>query len=159
VLCVTPKPQEVIVRLRELRVSYVTRSEPSAPTTPTVVVKPSDAAALFAPLLESQAVEVFGLLCLTTKHRLLCYHDLARGTLDTATVQPRELFTVALLAHAACVVVGHNHPSGDPTPSEHDGELTGRLTAAGRLIGIDVLDHIIVGDEGQYYSFKEAGRL
>ena len=147
------------MRIRELRVLYVYRSDPNAPVPPSVVASPREAAALFQSLLGSETVEVFGLLCLTTKHRILCYHELARGTLDTVAVEPRDIFKVALLSNAACVAVGHNHPSGDPTPSSNDCALTARLTAAGTLMGIDVVDHIIVGDEGRYYSFKEMGRL
>ena len=147
------------MRIRELRVVYVCRSDPTAQVLPMQLAAPREAAAVFLSLLGSEAVEVLGMLCLTTKHRVLCYHELGRGTLDAVAVHPREVFTVALLAHAACVVVGHNHPSGDPTPSPDDAALTGRLTTAGTLIGIDMVDHVIVGDEGRYYSFKEMGRL
>ena len=147
------------MRIRELRVVYVCRSDPHTPDPPTIVASPREAAALFQSLLGSETVEVFGLLCLTTKHRILCYHELARGTLDTVAVEPRDIFKVALLSNAACVAVGHNHPSGEPTPSANDYALTARLTAAGILIGIDIVDHIIVGDESRYYSFKEMGRL
>lgn len=76
-----------------------------------------------------------------------------RGTLDSALVHPREVFEAALLANAAAIVAGHNHPSGDPTPSPDDVEITRRLAATGEVLGIPVLDHIIVGD-GRYYSFK-----
>ena len=147
------------MRIRELRVVYVCRSDPSALVPPTLLTTPRESAALFLSLLGSEAVEVFGMLCLTTKHRVVCYHELGRGTLDTLAVLPREVFKAALLSNAACVVVGHNHPSGDPTPSPNDCALTGRLTAAGALMGIDVVDHIIVGDEDRYCSFKEMGRL
>ena len=147
------------MRIRELRVVYVCRSDPDAPLRPSVVGSPREAAALFQSLLGSETVEVFGLLCLTTKHSILCYHELARGTLDAVSVAPRDIFKIALLSNAASVAVGHNHPSGDPTPSANDHALTARLTAAGILIGIDVVDHVIVGDEGRYYSFKEMGRL
>ena len=144
--------------VRELHIEY--RPRPDLPPSDSrVLTHPRDTAAFVRPLLEHQAVEVFLVLCLTTKHRLLCYHELARGTLDTVAVEPRDIFKVALLSNAACVVVGHNHPSGDPTPSPNDCALTGRLTAAGALMGIDVVDHIIVGDEGRYCSFKEMGRL
>jgi DNA repair protein RadC len=146
------------VGLRELRVSYVVRADPTDSAESTVLTTPREAAALYTTLLGSEAVEVFGLVCLTIKHRVLCYHELARGTLDTVAVHPRDVFRVALLAHAACVAVGHNHPSGDPAPSPNDVDLTGRLVAAGSLIGVEVLDHIIIGDE-RYYSFKESGRL
>jgi DNA repair protein RadC len=147
------------VRIRELKVQYVCRSDPSSPVPPTTLTAPRDAATLFLSLLGSEAVEVFGVLCLTTKHRVLCYHELARGTLDTLAVHPREVFRIALLSNAACVLVGHVHPSGDPTPSPNDIELTRRLVAAGTVMGIEVLDHIVIGEEGRYWSFKETGQL
>ena len=147
------------MRIRELKVQYVCRSDPSSPVPPTLLGTPRDAAGVFASLLGSEAVEVFGVLCLTTKHRLLCYHELGRGTLDTLAVHPREVFKVALLSNAASVVVGHVHPSGDPTPSPNDIELTRRLVAAGTVMGIEVLDHVVIGDAGRYWSFKENGQL
>jgi DNA repair protein RadC len=73
-------------------------------------------------------------------------------------VHPREVFKVAMLANAACVVLAHNHPSGDPTPSPDDVALTDRLVRAGELLGVKVLDHLILGDEA-YYSFKEKGMV
>ena len=109
-------------------------------------------------LLQDEPAEVFAILCLTTKHRVIAYHEVSRGTLDSTLVHPREVFTAALLAHAAAIVASHNHPSGDPTPSPDDVALTRRLVEVGDVIGIPVLDHIIIGD-GRYYSFKEAGRL
>lgn len=78
------------------------------------------------------------------------------GPLDTLLVHPREVFKAALLANAAAIVVAHNHPSGDPTPSPDDMEMTRRLVAAGGVLGMSVLDHIIVG-HGGYYSFHEGG--
>lgn len=147
------------MRIRELKVQYVCRSDASAAVPPTLLLTPRESAGVFASLLGCEAVEVFGLLCLTTKHRVLCYHELARGTLDTLAVQPREVFKIALLSNAACVMVGHVHPSGDPTPSPNDIELTRRLVAAGTVMGIEVLDHIVIGDEGRYCSFKELGQV
>ena len=75
---------------------------------------------------------------------------------DTLVVEPREVFREATRGGAAAIVVFHNHPSGDPTPSPDDVNLTRRLAAAGALLGIDVVDHVILG-ETRYYSFKEAG--
>ena len=98
------------------------------------------------------------MLCLSTKHRVIAYHEVSRGTLDSTLVHPREVFKAALLANAAAIVVSHNHPSGDPSPTMDDLEVTTRLVAAGEILGIVVLDHIVVGD-GRYFSFKEAGRL
>ena len=90
---------------------------------------------------------------------MLCYHELGRGTLDSVTIHPRDVFKIALLSNAASVAIGHNHPSGEPTPSPHDCDVTSRLIAAAAVMAIPVVDHIIVGDDGQYYSFKEMGRL
>jgi DNA repair protein RadC len=98
------------------------------------------------------------ILCLTTKHRVIAYHEVSRGTLDATLVHPREVFKVALLANAAAIILTHNHPSGDPSPSPDDVQLTRRLVEAGVLLGVEVLDHIIVGD-GRYYSFQEVGGL
>ena len=109
-------------------------------------------------LLQDEPAEVFAILCLTTKYRVIAYHEVGRGTLDSVLVNPREVFKGALLANAAAIVATHNHPSGDPTPSLDDLDITRRLVAAGDVLGIPVLDHIVVGD-GRYYSFKEAGRL
>ena len=97
------------------------------------------------PLLQHEPSEVFAVLFLSTRHHVLAYHEVGRGTLDTVLVTPREVFKAAILANAAAVILCHSHPSGDPTPSPDDVALTGRLAAAGTLLGIEVLDHIIVG--------------
>jgi DNA repair protein RadC len=77
---------------------------------------------------------------------------------SSALVHPREVFETPILANAAAVILTHNHPSGDPTPSTDDCHLTRRLADAGEILGVQVLDHIVVGD-GQYVSFRETGRL
>ncbi len=146
------------MRVRELVVSYRVRSD-LEPVDCTLLDTPQRAAPTFARILGHEAVEVFGVLCLTTKHRLIAHREIGRGGLATVTVSPREVFQAALLTNAAAVIVGHNHPSGDPSPSPDDRELTRRLTSAGTLLGVDVLDHIIVGHDGRYFSFKETGGL
>ncbi len=85
-------------------------------------------------------------------------HDVARGNLHQVEVDPAQVFRAALLANAHQIIVAHNHPSGDPTPTIEDIELTRRLTQAGEILGIKVLDHIVIG-LGCYCSFKETGRL
>jgi DNA repair protein RadC len=119
---------------------------------------PRDAAAFLLPSFGSRPVEQFGLVLLDTKHRVLRTTVLTVGNLNTTVVQPREVFREATLGGAAAVVAFHNHPSGDPSPSPEDVELTRRLTAAGVVMGIDVVDHIILGDV-RYWSFKEMGQL
>ena len=147
-----------LAKARELRISYLPRTDITWDDRKSLAA-PRDAAEILLPILKNEAVEVFGVLCLTTKHRPVCYHELARGTLDASIIHPRELFKAAILANAAAVVIAHNHPSGDPEPSIDDRRLTERLVAAGVLLGIDVLDHIIVGGCDHYYSFKEKGQL
>ncbi|HEY7441134.1 MAG TPA: DNA repair protein RadC [Vicinamibacterales bacterium] len=119
---------------------------------------PRDLATYLLPQFGARSVEQFGVVLLDTKHRLLRTTLVSVGTLDSSPAHPREVFREATTACAAAVVLFHNHPSGDPTPSEDDCELTGRLAEAGRIIGIRVLDHIILA-ETKYYSFKEGGRL
>ena len=145
--------------MRELRIVYVCRSDHQQSGGHIRVFTPREAFEAFAALLEAEPVEVVGLLCLATNHHLLCYHEVSRGVLDASLVHPREIFKPALLSNAAAVVIGHNHPSGDPTPSPNDVALTRRVVQAGQLLGIDVLDHIIVGHDRRYCSLRELGKL
>jgi DNA repair protein RadC len=119
---------------------------------------PHEAAAYLMPAFGSRPVEQFGVVLLDTKHRVLRTSVLAIGTLNSTVVQPRDVFREAALGGAAAIVVFHNHPSGDPSPSPDDVELTRRLAAAGTLMGVDIVDHIILGDV-RYCSFKEMGKL
>lgn len=120
---------------------------------------PSEAAGELRLRLQDEAVEVFAVLCLTVKNDLAGYHEVSRGSLTASIVHPREVFKAAILLNAATVIVAHNHPSGDPAPSPEDLALTRRLHDAGQLLGVDLLDHIVIGAHGQYFSFREAGRL
>ena len=95
---------------------------------------------------------------LDTKHRVLRATVLSVGTLDASLVHPREVFRAAAAGAAAALVLFHNHPSGDPTPSADNVALTARLVDAGALMGIEVVDHLVLGDAA-YYSFKEQGRI
>jgi DNA repair protein RadC len=119
---------------------------------------PREVAAYLLPLFGSYPVERFGILLLDTRHRLLRTRILSIGSLDASVVHPREVFREAILAGAAALVLFHNHPSGDPSPSRDDLSLTRRMMAAGDLVGIDVLDHVVLADS-RYASLKELGRL
>jgi len=145
--------------VREMVLTYRARASPVGIDGRRPLGKPSDAALVLNALLSDQVVEVFGILCLTTKHRFQGYYEVSRGSLDATPVHPRDVFKAAIIANAAAVILAHNHPSGDPLPSSDDRDLTRRLVEVGNLIGVDVLDHIIVGHDGRYYSFKEAGGL
>lgn len=102
--------------------------------------------------------EVFKALLLDSKHRLIRKVTICKGGLNAAVVHPRELFAPAITARAAGLVLVHNHPSGDPEPSEEDLRLTRRMAEAGRLLGIEVLDHIVVA-KGGYVSLREHGQM
>lgn len=117
-----------------------------------------DAAQLLVPQFGAQPVEQFGVLLLDTKHRVLRITRLSVGTLDASIVHPREVFRAAAAGGAAAIVLFHNHPSGDPTPSDDDVALTKRMMRAGELMGITVLDHIIV-TENRFASLRERGSL
>jgi DNA repair protein RadC len=119
---------------------------------------PQQAAAFLMPAYGGRAVEQLGVVLLDTKHRVLRTAVLTVGTLNSTSIEPRDIFREAALGGAAALVVFHNHPSGDPTPSPDDVEMTRRLVAAGVLMGIDVVDHIILGDV-RYCSFKEMGQI
>ena len=100
--------------------------------------------------------EILKLLLLNTRTRLIGEINVSTGTVDTALVSPRELFMEALQRNAVCIILLHNHPSGDPTPSLADVQITRRIYEAGALIGIELLDHIIIGDNC-FVSMKEKG--
>ncbi|WP_339943602.1 JAB domain-containing protein [Novipirellula rosea] len=100
--------------------------------------------------------EKFVVACLDTKHRVQCVVIVTVGTLDASLVHPREVFKPAFIEGSSAVVLSHNHPSGNTTPSREDHEVTNRLTEAGKLLGITVLDHIIHGDgTGDVLSIRE----
>ena len=127
------------------------------------ISSPDRAAALLRERARTLRTETFWALMLDVKNRLLGEpRDLSRGTLDRSLVHPRELFAEALRLSAASVLLVHNHPSGDPTPSREDVEITRRLVEAGKLMGIRVLDHVVlgrrrVGAESDFVSLRESG--
>lgn len=101
-------------------------------------------------------VEVMRLICLDTKHKVIVNKDIFKGTLDSAIINPREIFKEALKCSASKILVVHNHPSGDPTPSKEDINVTLRLKECGSIMGIEFIDHLIVGQD-KYISLKEKG--
>jgi DNA repair protein RadC len=122
------------------------------------VASPRQLAGLLLPQFGSGAVERFGVVLLDTKHRVIRATVLSVGSLDATVVHPREVFREAASASAAAIVLFHNHPSGDPTPSPDDLALTSRLIQAGDIMGIAVVDHLILADD-RYISLLEAGRF
>ena len=119
---------------------------------------PRDVYAAYGPRLEDVPVEEFHVAILDAQHRLDRDVLITRGILNSSLVHPREVFREAIAERASAVILVHNHPSGDPTPSPDDRVVTAQLVAAGKLLDIPVHDHVIVG-RGRYVSFAEAGLL
>jgi len=119
-----------------------------------VLRAPADVHALLAGETLGRAVETFHVLMLDGKHRLLRWQRVSEGTLTTSLVHPREVFGPALRESAAAILVAHNHPSGDPEPSAEDLTVTRRLVESGRLLGVPLLDHVVIGG-GRYVSLRE----
>ena len=110
------------------------------------------------PFLAHQYQELFIAVFLSAKHQILDIVEISRGTLTSSLVHPREVFRPAIKNAAASIIVAHNHPSGDPTPSKEDRALTTRLCRCGHELGIQLLDHLIIGDH-RYISFADEGWL
>lgn len=144
-------------RVRELTIQYRPHAS-GARIDGRKMTSPGAAAAVLTPILETRPDEVFVLLLLDTKRRLIAVHEISKGALDQTLVDPRVVFRACLLANAAAVILAHNHPSGDPTPSLDDLNLTARIAQAGELMAIEVHDHIIIGDE-RYHSMHEHGQI
>lgn len=122
------------------------------------LASPEAAARHLLPRYAARPVETFGLLALDVRHRLRREAVVSVGCLTASLVHPREVFQEAVVSRAASLVLFHNHPSGDPEPSSEDLALTRRLAAAGTLMGIEVLDHLVLG-AGRFVSLKERGVL
>lgn len=119
-----------------------------------------DVARLFRQYLEGADREHFVVLLVDRKNKMIGLNTVSIGSLTASVVHPREVFKAAIMGNAAAIICGHNHPSGDPAPSHEDAALTTRLVAGGKLLGIDVLDHVIIGDgTEQYFSFADTGTL
>ena len=100
--------------------------------------------------LKDQAEEVLVLLCLNTKNKVIGNFEVSRGSIDRAIVHPREIFKRALSVNATSIIIAHNHPSGNVTPSRADIDLTKRIEECGDLLGVKLLDHVIVGERDDY---------
>jgi len=119
-----------------------------------VVRQPTDVFEYFSTQMSLLTREEFLVVVLDTKNRLVKYEFVSKGTLNASIVHPRDVFRVAIIHSAAAIILLHNHPSGDPSPSQEDLEITKRLVKAGELMGINVLDHIIIGG-AKFMSMKE----
>jgi DNA repair protein RadC len=115
---------------------------------------PQDVADFLMPRLRYAAKEQFVVILLNNKNKVIGTEVVSEGSLSSSIVHPREVYAPAILHHAAAIMVAHNHPSGDPKPSIEDEEVTRLLLRSGKVLGIPMIDHVIIGD-GNYYSFLE----
>ena len=141
------------IKVVELKVRQVWNEVASEP-----VEKPGDVTAYLDSLdIRLADREIFVVLHLDVRNRIVAHEITSIGSQTASLVHPREVFKSAILKGACSIILAHNHPSGDPSPSKDDVDLTHRLVEAGRLIGIDVLDHIIIAPPCRYLSMKESG--
>lgn len=137
--------------IKENSVNYATNSK---------IGTPKDAADIFidAIKLDTKTEEYLYMIALGTKNNVLGCMEISHGSINSSIVHPREIFKRALLLNAVHIIIAHNHPSGDTAPSKEDINITARLKECGQIMGIELLDHIIVGDNN-YLSLKERGLL
>jgi DNA repair protein RadC len=129
----------------------------TAPVKEYQITKPYDVYVLVKEELETLDREVFLVITLNTKNKVLGLNVVSMGSINASYVHPREVFKSAILMNASCVILAHNHPSGDTTPSKDDRAITEKLFDAGKVLGIEIVDHIIVGNN--FFSFMENGLL
>jgi DNA repair protein RadC len=141
--------------MRRYRLELVLESGADEPEE-TILRTSTDAARLLAPFFAGADREEFVVVLLDAKHRPIGINTVSIGSLTASIVHPREVFKPAIAGNSAALLLAHNHPSGDPTPSTEDIELSKRLREAGELVGIRLLDHVILGD-GRHHSFVDAG--
>ncbi|MFW6006432.1 MAG: RadC family protein [Bacillota bacterium] len=119
-----------------------------------VIKEPQDVSNVMMPKLRYHKQEIFSLLLLDVKNQVISISEITKGGLTSSIVHPREVFKEAIRRSSAAIILVHNHPSGIPDPSEEDIKITKKLIKSGKIIGIEILDHIIIGD-GKYVSMKE----
>ena len=151
--------EEKIVSKRVDLVSVKLIKESSILYEPRRISSPKDAFELGKKFLVDSDREKLVLICLDNKNQPTSINTVSIGSLNSSIVHPREVFKVAILSNSATIIIYHNHPSGDITPSKEDINITKRLKEAGKILGIELIDHIIVGSSNDYYSFKEKGEI
>jgi DNA repair protein RadC len=120
---------------------------------------PQDLAELGHKFIKNADREIFLLVSLNSRNHINCIHVVSIGTINTALVAPREVMKIAILSSAAGIACIHNHPSGDPDPSNDDIQITNRIAECAKLFGIGLIDHVIISDDGKYESFMEKGLI
>jgi DNA repair protein RadC len=151
----TTKPKQA--RIPVYRVTLV--REGKMPTYESRIRSSATAHTVLQEYLDGVDREHFVVMLLDQKNQAIGLHTVSIGSLTASIVAPREVFKVAILANCANILLAHNHPSGDPQPSKEDRAITQRLKEAGALLGINVLDHLVIGAEGRYFSFADENLL
>ncbi len=157
-LCAVPGVGEAKAAQLKAALELGKRALASPLTKGTKITSSRDLFSHYHPTLRDLRHELFKVVLLDAKHAILRDATVSEGSLTLSIVHPREVFTLAVRESAAAVIFLHNHPSGDPTPSQEDRVLTARLVSAGEVLGIRVLDHLVIGD-GRYISFADQGWL
>ncbi len=147
--------------VRELVCSYRPKLDPSGQRIPSPrrLHQPDDTAAFLRTLLEHEPVEVVVVVFLSGRYDVLCVHEVSRGGISFTCLDRRDIVKAGLLVNCSALIVAHSHPSGDPTPSPEDRDLTSWIYGACRFVNISLLDHVIIGADGAYCSFKQSGLL
>jgi DNA repair protein RadC len=151
----TPTTTEPLARLATVAAELLTIDHP----TQEQVSDPDTAGALFGRVIGDADREYALALHLDTKHRPLALRLISVGSLDHTFLAPREIYRSALLDNAAAVIIAHNHPSGDPEPSRDDERVTRRIAEAGRTVGVELLDALVIGADGRWVSMARRGLL
>jgi DNA repair protein RadC len=154
---VEEKVQQKMKRIKVVSLQMI--KEKTFPYATNKITDPMSAVNLLREFIQKQDREVFVLICLDSKNKVNAINVVSIGNLNSAIIHPREIFKTAILANSASIIVGHNHPSGCPIASKEDISVTERIKKASEILGIQLLDHVIIGDEGKYYSFKEKGHI
>ena len=151
----TAKPKQTSIPI--YRVTLV--REGKMPTYESRIRSSASAYTVLQEYLDGVDREHFVVMLLDQKHQVIGINTVSVGSLTASVVHPREVYKPAILSNCAALILGHNHPSGDPQPSKEDRAITQRLKEAGALLGINVLDHLVIGADGRYFSFADENML
>ena len=144
--------------LGELAARYEVNFQPERPAEMPTISCPQDVHNLLGPEMSALAQEQLRALLLNTRNGVMAQRVIYQGTVNSSAVRPAEVFRPAIVDSAPSIIIAHNHPSGDPTPSPEDVKITRELVEGGRLLGIDLMDHVVIG-AGRFVSLKEKGLM
>ena len=150
--------RSTVTLLGELAAHYEVSYQPERPAEMPTINCPQDVYDLLGPEMKGLAQEQLRVMLLNTRNKVMAQRIVYQGNVNSSIVRPAEVFRAAIVESAPSIIISHNHPSQDPTPSPEDVSITRDLVQGGKLLGIDVLDHIVIGGSG-YVSLKEKGLM